>query len=304
MRALVTGGTGFVGKRLISKLDNPVVLSRDPAKAEKALSAYKVKAYAWEPTSGHPPAEAFEGIDVVFHLAGDSVADGRWTKAKKERMRESRVQGTRHLVQVMEQISPRPRVLISASAVGIYGDRPSEILTETSPPASDYLAEICESWEREAQAAENFGVRVVNPRIGIVLGEKGGALGKMLLPFQLGVGSPLGSGKQMMPWIHIDDLVGLMLYAANHENVRGPVNATAPKPVSNTEFTHTLGKALGRPTFFPAVPGFVLNIALGEFARVLLASQNVVPTAIQAAGYQFQWPELLPALNNIVGKKP
>lgn len=302
MRALVTGATGFVGKRLVSKLDNPVVLSRNAAKAEKALSAYKVKAYSWDPATGHPPAEAFDGIDVVFHLAGDSVADGRWTDAKKVRMSESRIQGTRHLVQVMSQISPRPKVLISASAVGYYGNRPDEVLTETSKPSNDYLGDLCVGWEQEAQAAEKFGVRVVNPRIGIVLGEKGGALGKMLLPFQLGVGSPLGTGKQMMPWIHLDDLVALMLFAAKNENLRGPVNATAPHPVSNKEFTTALGKAIGRPTFFPAVPGFVLNLALGEFSKVLLASQNAVPKALEDAGFKFQWPELLPALKSIVAK--
>jgi uncharacterized protein len=301
MRALITGATGFVGKRLLHRLDEPaVVLSRNAAKAEKSLSAFNVKAFNWDAENQAAPAEAFEGVDVVFHLAGEPVAEGRWTKDKKRRLRESRVEGTRNLVQTLVQLQKKPRVLISASAVGFYGDRGDELLTEDAAPREDFLGEICVAWERESHAARQAGIRVVNPRIGIVLGEKGGALGKMLLPFKLGVGSPLGSGKQYMPWIHIDDLVGLMLFAAERESISGPLNATAPHPVTNKEFTKTLGKVLGRPTFMPAPPAFMLKILIGEFANVLLQSQNAVPKRPLDAGFHFHYPDLEPALREIL----
>jgi uncharacterized protein (TIGR01777 family) len=301
MRALITGATGFVGKRLLHRLDEPaVVLSRNAAKAEKSLAAFNVKAFNWDAENQAAPAEAFDGVDVVFHLAGEPVAEGRWTKEKKRRLRESRVEGTRNLVQTLNQLPKKPRVLISASAVGYYGDRGDEVLTEDAPPREDFLGEICMAWERESHAARQAGIRVVNPRIGIVLGEKGGALGKMLLPFKMGVGSPLGSGKQYMPWIHIDDLVSLMLFAAERESISGPLNATAPHPVTNSEFTKTLGKVLRRPTFMPAPPAFMLKILIGEFADVLLQSQNAVPKRALDAGFQFHYRDLEPALREIL----
>ncbi len=299
MRVLVTGATGFVGKRLLGKLERPVVLSRDPARAEKSLARFQIKAFGWDPEKP-PPAEAFDGIDAVIHLAGDPVAEGRWTAAKKERIRESRVAGTRNLVATLRAIGSRPKVLVSASAVGIYGDRGEVQLDENSPPASDFLAEVCNGWEHEALEATYLGMRVATIRVGIVLGEKGGALRAMLTPFYLGLGSPLGSGNQYMPWIHIDDLVGIFLHAARHEQVQGALNGVAPNPVTNREFTHTLGKVLGRWTVMPAVPGFVLRTMLGEFADVLLASQRVYPVATKQAGYVFQHPELEPALRQIM----
>ena len=207
---------------------------------------------AWDPLDGPPPAEAFDGVDVVFHLAGESVAEGRWTAAQKARIRESRVLGTRHLVEGISRAERRPRVLVSASAVGYYGDRGDEELTESSPPASDFLAEVCIAWEKEALAAEEAGVRVVTARTGIVLGAGGGALGKMLTPFKLGAGGPLGNGRQWMPWIHVDDLARLYLHAADTDAVRGPMNAVAPNPVTNSEFTKALGRAVHRPAFMPA----------------------------------------------------
>jgi len=302
MRALVTGATGFVGKRLLSRLERPVVLSRDAAKAEQALEKYDVRAFAWDPQNEQPPAAAFEGIDTVFHLAGEPVAEGRWTAAKKVRLRESRVAGTRNLVAALGKLSVKPKVLVSASAVGFYGSRGDEVLTETASPQTDFLAEICSAWEHESHAAKELGIRVVNPRIGIVLGEKGGALAKMLPPFYLGLGSPLGNGRQYMPWIHIDDLVELLLFAATNDRLSGPVNATAPTPVTNREFTKALGHALHRPTFFPPVPGFMLNLMLGEFAKVLLTSQRAVPRAALDAGFQFKYSELEPALKNVLEK--
>jgi hypothetical protein len=303
MRALVTGATGFVGKRLLSKLERPVVLSRDAAKAEKSLAEFGVKAFAWNPTEQPAPAEAFDGIDALFHLAGEPVAEGRWTAAKKERLRESRVAGTRNLVTTLRALGKRPRVLVSASAVGYYGNRGDEQLDENSPPRDDYLAEICTGWEREAIEAREFGMRVVPIRVGIVLGEGGGAMAKMLPPFYFGMGAPLGSGKQYMPWIHLDDLVEMMLFAASHEQVAGALNGSAPNPVTNREFTSTLGKVLGRPTFMPPVPRFVLRTMLGEFADVLLTSQRAYPAAAVAAGYRFRYPELEPALRQILKRE-
>lgn len=303
MRALVTGATGFVGRRLLAKLDRPVVLSRDKGKAEKSLAAFGVTAYAWDPQEGPAPAEAFDGIDAVFHLAGEPVAEGRWTAAKKERLRTSRVEGTRNLVSTLRAIGRRPQVLVSASAVGYYGSRGDEQLDENSSSASDFLAEICTSWEREATEAREFGMRVVPVRVGIVLGEKGGAMAKMLTPFYFGLGAPLGSGNQYMPWIHIDDLVDMMLYAAGHEHVTGPLNGVAPNPVTNREFTKTLGCVVGRPTFMPPVPRFVLRTMIGEFADVLLTSQRAYPAAAVAAGYRFAHPELEPAVRQILRKQ-
>jgi len=301
MRALITGATGFVGKRLLHRLDEPaVVLSRNARKAEKSLLAFNVKAFNWDAENQPAPAEAFDGVDVVFHLAGEPVAEGRWTAEKKRRLRESRVVGTRNLVNTLVQLPKKPRVLISASAVGYYGDRGDELLTEDASPREDFLGEICIAWERESHAARHAGIRVVNPRIGIVLGEKGGAISKMLTPFKLGLGSPLGSGQQYMPWIHIDDLVSLMLFAAERESISGPLNGTAPHPVTNTEFTKTLGRVLHRPTFMPSPPVFMLKILIGEFANVLLQSQNAVPKRSLDAGFHFHYPDLEPALREIL----
>lgn len=300
MKALVTGATGFVGPRLLRLLDAPVILSRSADRARTVLGTLAGPIYRWDPQQGPPPAQAFEGVDVVLHLAGESVAEGRWTAAQKAKIRDSRVIGTRHLVQGMAQAAVKPRVLVSSSAVGFYGDRGDEELTEAAAPGHDFLADVCVEWEREACAAEQQGVRVVTARTGIVLGAGGGALAKMLPPFRLGGGGPLGSGRQWMPWIHVADLARLYVHAAETQSLSGPMNAVAPNPVRNSEFTKALAGQLHRPAFLPA-PYFGLRLLFGEFASVLFASQRVIPRAALDSGFVFQYPELAAALRDILG---
>ncbi|NBW96080.1 MAG: TIGR01777 family protein [Planctomycetia bacterium] len=299
MKALVTGATGFVGPRLLRLLDRPVALSRDPDRARPRIGHLVDRIIRWDPMQGPPPREAFEGIDTVLHLAGESVAEGRWNAAQKARIRDSRVVGTRHLVQGIAQAVVRPRVLVSASAVGFYGNRGDEELTESAGPADDFLARVCVDWEGEAVTAEKAGVRVVLARTGIVLGAGGGALAKMLLPFKLGAGGPLGSGRQWMPWIHVADLARLYLHAAETASISGPMNAVAPNPARNSEFTRALARQLHRPAFMPA-PYLGLRLVFGEFAQVLFASQRVIPRVALDTGFVFQYPELAAALREIL----
>jgi len=299
MKALVTGATGFVGPRLLRLLDRPVVLSRDPERARAALGSLAGRVLRWDPLQGPPPADAFEGVDTVLHLAGESVSAGRWTAAQKARIRDSRVVGTRHLVQGLAQARSGPRTLVSASAVGYYGDRGDEELTEAAAPGGDFLAGVCVEWEREALVAADHGVRVVTARTGIVLGAGGGALAKMLPPFKLGGGGPLGNGRQWMPWIHVADLARLYLHAAETTAIVGPMNAVAPEPVRNSEFTKALGRQLHRPAFMPA-PYLGLRLLFGEFAQVLFASQRVIPRVALDTGFIFQFPEIAAALREIL----
>lgn len=294
MRALVTGATGLIGRRLVEQLDAPVVLSRNPESARAKLQA-SVRAWPWRPEEEPAPADAFSGVDVVFHLAGESVAEGRWTAEKKKRIRDSRVLGTRNLVSGLERLDRRPRVLISATAIGFYGDRGDTELTEEAAAGSGFLAEVCTAWEAEADAAQRLGMRVVKARIGLVLAPEGGALARMAPPFRLGVGGKLGDGRQWMSWIHADDVIGLLLFAARTDGFSGALNVVAPQPVRNEEFTHALGRALGRPTLL-AVPRVALKLAFGELGGALLESQRVLPARAQSAGYVFRHAELEPAL--------
>jgi uncharacterized protein (TIGR01777 family) len=300
MRALITGGTGFIGRSLFRELDQPFVLSRNPENARGLVG--DLPSHAWKPQAGPPPVGVFEGIDVVFHLAGERVGQGRWTKAKKDAIYRSRIEGTRNLVEALRTLSARPRVLVAASAVGFYGSRGDEELDEQAGPGEGFLAEVCRDWEKEAQVASELGVRVVNVRIGLVLGRGGGAMSRMLPLFRKGLGGRLGRGDQWWPWIHIEDVVGIMLHAARRDELIGPVNAVSPSPVTNRQFTRALAKALRRPAFFPG-PAFALKIALGEFASVLLASQRVSPSRALETGFSFRHPELDPALENILGRK-
>jgi len=300
MKALVTGATGFVGPRLLRLLDKPTVVTRDPDRARRSIGHLVGRIVRWDPMQGAVPAEAFEGVDAVFHLAGESVAASRWTAKQKARIRDSRVIGTRHLVQGIAHAAHKPAVLVSASAVGYYGSRGDEELTESASPADDFLAEVCVAWEREAMAAEQQGVRVVTARTGIVLGSgAGGALAKMLTPFKLGAGGPLGNGRQWMPWVHVADLARLYVHAADTASIRGPMNAVAPHPVRNSEFTKVLARQLHRPAFMPA-PYLGLRLVFGEFAQVLFASQRVIPRVALDTGFVFQYPDLASALREIL----
>lgn len=297
MRAMVTGATGFVGPYLLALLDRPRILTRDLARAREELAGHDLDLHESDLNSGPPPLSALRNTDVVFHLAGESVASGRWTKKRKERIRDSRVYGTRHLVDALGQLpaGERPRVLISASAVGYYGSRGEETISEKSPPGDDFLAQVCAAWEREAERAADLGIRASMLRIGIVLGPGGGALQKMLPPFKMGMGGRLGSGHQWMPWIHVEDLAALFIHVAKTDAIDGPVNAVAPELVRNHDFTKALAKVLHRPAFIPA-PYLGLRLLFGEFAQVLFASQKVEPRVATATGCSYRYPHLEEAL--------
>jgi uncharacterized protein (TIGR01777 family) len=297
MRCLVTGGTGFVGRHLVRRLERPVVTGRNVHKIKRLLG--DVIPCQWD-SRAPLDRSAVEKMDAVFHLAGESVFNGRWNAARKQQIMDSRLLGTRNLVAALTGLDRPPAVLVCASAIGYYGDRGNDPLSESSAAGTDFLARVCQAWEEEARQAEKSGIRVVSVRIGVVLGRDGGALPQMLLPFKLGLGGRIGSGRQFMSWIHIDDLVGILLHAATRSDMRGPVNGVAPQAVTNREFTATLAGILRRPAFL-AVPATVLRVTLGEFADVLLGSQRVAPEKILRAGYTFTYPGLKDALRNLLG---
>jgi uncharacterized protein (TIGR01777 family) len=302
MKVLVTGATGFVGRRLCEVLNqrghSVAVLSRNGFSAKQSLPVID-QAFSWQPSTEPAPAEAFDGVDGVVHLLGESV-QGRWNAANKAAIRDSRVIGTRNLVAGIARLESRPKVLVSASAIGYYGDRADEELIEESAPGDDFLAGVSREWENEAVAAERLGVRVTLPRISVVLAPGGGALGAMLLPFKLGAGGPLGSGRQWWSWIHRDDLVAMMIQLLESD-FSGPINAAAPNPVRQKEFAQVLGKVLRRPAFMPA-PAFALKIALGGFSTELLSSKRVLPKAAERLGFSFRYPRLEEALRKALGR--
>lgn len=300
MRVLVTGVTGFVGSALAESLmrDGAAVvgLARDPERARSALGSKIADAYSYDDPN------AFADVRAIVHLAGESVS-GLWTAKKRERIEKSRIEGTRALVDAIERCAVRPSVLVSASAVGYYGDPGGEgPITEKHARGKGFLAEVCEGWEREALRAEALGLRVVRLRIGIVLGRGGGALEAMLPSFKLGLGGRMGSGRQIWPWIHLADLVSMIRRAIDDTTWSGVYNATAPEPVTQLVFTKTLASLLRRPSFLPA-PAFALETVLGDFASELLASRRVLPQRALDAGFTFRFPKLEPALRELVARR-
>jgi hypothetical protein len=296
MNFLITGSSGLIGQALIPALNRG-------GHSVASLVRFRPQAGAslvyWNPAVGEIDAAKLEGFDAVVHLAGESVS-GRWTPVKKQAIRESRVQGTRVLCEALAKVSQRPRVLVAASASGYYGDRGDEVLREESAAGTSFLSQVCEEWEAATKPAAEGGIRVVNLRIGFVLSRAGGGLAKMLPAFRLGVGGKIGSGRQYMSWIEIDDLVQIILFAAATQTLSGPANAAAPNSVRNSEFTKALGRVLGRLTFVP-MPAFAVRLAFGEMGEeLLLASTRMEPARLLSAGYQFRFPQLEGALRYLL----
>ena len=296
MKITISGASGLIGRRLLKTLSGN-------GNALQVLSRHAgtnmpggIKVFPWDPGKGEPPADSLRDTDAVIHLAGEPVAQ-RWSAETKKRIRDSRVEGTRNLVQAMAKLRQPPSTLICASAIGYYGSRGDEVLTESSPAGAGFLPEVCVAWEKEAMAAEALGMRVARVRIGIVLDRRGGALKKMLPPFQMGVGGKIGNGQQWMSWIHLEDLVGIVRFALENP-VKGAVNGVAPYPVTNRDFTKALAAAVHRPAIFP-VPALALKLLFGEMSEVLLASQRVQPKEAEAAGYRYRFPQLEGALGDL-----
>jgi uncharacterized protein len=296
MKILISGSHGLVGKALIKALEADgheiYRLVRYAPHSEKEIE--------WSPDRYSIAISRIEGFDAVFHLAGESIASGRWNDEKKRKIRESRTKGTKLLADALANLEQPPKTLISASAIGYYGDRGDELLTETSTSGKDFLAGVCVEWEKATEHARAKGVRVVNTRFGIILDKEGGALAKMLTPFRMGIGGRIGDGKQWMSWIALDDVIEALRFTLKNESMNSPVNFVAPHPVTNAEFTKTLGSVLSRPTFFP-IPEFGVRLAFGEMAdALLLSSQRVEPTKLVDSRYQFIYSNLESALRSIL----
>ncbi len=298
MNITISGASGLIGRRLLKNLGAAghalTVLSRHAGTNVPP----GVAVAAWDPMKGPPPEDGVRNASAVIHLAGEPVSQ-RWNADVKRRIRESRVVGTRNLVQGLSKLRNTPQTLICASAVGYYGSRGDEVLREDSAPDHSYLAEVCTAWEQEAVAAEAFGMRVVRVRTGVVLDARGGALQRMLPPFRMGVGGKLGDGRQWMSWIHLADLAAMFQFAVEHD-VRGALNGVAPIPVTNADFTQALARTVHRPAIFP-VPVFGLKLMFGEMSDILLASQRVLPAAPETAGFKWSFPELGGALKDLLG---
>lgn len=314
MITLITGGTGFVGQRLINSLHqqghNVWITSRNTQRAARQLGSEVARIIPWKPND--QPIDLIDTANVsdhqgenetrlhaVVNLMGEPIAEGRWTEAKKNRIRDSRVVGTRNLIDGILAAGNLPQVFVSASAVGYYGNCGEDTVTESRAPASGFLADVCREWETEADRLREHGVRVINLRIGIVLGNDGGALQQLVPIFKWGLGGKLGSGKQWVPWIHVDDLVRMIVWSIETHKVHGPVNATAPNPVRNSELTAELARAVHRPAIIP-VPKFALRLALGEFAKSLFSSQKVLPENALSHGFSFRFSELSSALEDLL----
>ncbi|MEK6273559.1 MAG: TIGR01777 family oxidoreductase [Actinomycetota bacterium] len=301
MRVLVTGASGFLGSAvcdaLLARGDETVGLTRDPQRARQGNPT--VTWHAWNPAAERPPGSALEGVDGVVNLVGEPI-DQRWTEAAKQRIRDSRGRSTKNLVDAISATGPRPKTLVSQSAVGYYGDRGEAVVDESTGPGSTFDAEVCVAWEAAAREAEKAGVRVVVLRSGLVLDPEHGLLKQLLLPFKLGVGGPLAGGGQYMPWIHVNDEVRLLLWALDTDGASGTYNATAPNPVTNREFSKALGRVLGRPAVVP-VPKLALKARFGgELGEVAAGGQRTVPRRALDAGFKFRHPDLEPALSDLL----
>jgi len=303
LRVTVTGATGLIGPGLVTALRaqgaEVTVLSRNPDRAREVLGATgssRVETVRWDLMSEPAPVKALAGRDAVVHLAGENVAQ-RWTAKARHAIRGTRVTGTRNLVAGLRDSEPRPRTLLSASAIGYYGPHGDEPLDEEAPAGNDFLAGVCAAWEAEASRASELGLRVVQVRTGVVLDREGGALQKMLPPFWLGVGGPVAGGRQYMSWVHRDDEIGMMIAALTDERWSGPINATAPEPVTNRDFSRALGRALHRPSLLP-VPGAALRLLYGEMAEIVTTGARVVPAKPLVLGYEFRHPRLEEALRS------
>ncbi len=296
MRLVIAGGSGFIGSALCHRLSEQdhslTLLTR--SQSPSSVSPNK-KWITWEPGSAGAWEGAIDQADGIINLAGEPIAAKRWTEAQKEKIRSSRINTTRALVAAIAKAKEKPKFLLNASAIGYYGPHGDETLTEDAKPGNDFLSEVCTAWEAEARKAEGYGLRVIRLRTGIVLGKGGGALSKMVPPFKLFAGGPLGDGKQWMSWIQLEDEVGLIQFLLENPNANGAVNATAPNPVTMKEFCKTLGQVLHRPSWAP-VPSFALRLLLGEMADMLLTGQRVLPAQAQKLGYSFRYPTLYEAL--------
>ncbi|HET9526172.1 MAG TPA: TIGR01777 family oxidoreductase [Pyrinomonadaceae bacterium] len=300
MKVLISGSHGLVGGALVKSLTTNGHECIRLVRHGRTVGAPEVE---WHPEKGLIDKEQLEGIEAVVHLAGENIAEGRWTSEKKRAILESRVNGTVLLSETLATLKRPPAVFLSASAIGYYGNRGDELLTETSAPGSDFLAHVCQEWEKATTPAAEQGIRTVLARFGIILAEKGGALAKMLTPFQMGIGGRIGDGKQWMSWIALDDVVSAIQFMLHDQFVNGPVNFVAPNPVRNADFTKALGSVLARPTFLP-VPAFGVRLAFGEMAdALLLASQKVEPAVLKARGFAFSWPRLELTLKHLLHRE-
>lgn len=301
MKVAITGATGFVGSRLVEQLQaqghQPIILTRKRAAALRTFPNLEIVAY--NPTESGDWQNAIALCDAVVNLAGEPIAEKRWTPQEKEEILNSRKLGTQKIVEAIAQANPKPKVLVNASAIGYYGTSETATFDETSPAGNDFLAEVCQAWEAEAQKVKDAGVRLVILRFGIILGN-GGALAKMIPPFQLFAGGPLGTGQQWVAWIHRDDLVRLIIEALTRQDMEGVFNATAPNPVRMSEFCQALGDVLHRPSWLP-VPSFALEALLGEGAKVVLEGQQVLPQRTTSFGFKYQYPNVKDALTEILG---
>jgi uncharacterized protein (TIGR01777 family) len=297
MKILISGSHGLIGKALSASLTRDGHEIVRLVRRERVIGQPEIE---WHPNQGRIDAEHLEGFDTVVHLAGESIASGRWTEQKKKKIRESRVLGTTLLSETLARLHEKPKTFVCASAIGFYGDRADELLNESSAPGKGFLSDVCIEWEEATEAAVASGIRTIKTRFGIILAAEGGALEKMLTPFKLGVGGRVGDGQQWMSWIALEDVVGALRYVLDNTLIQGPVNFVAPTPVTNSEFTETLGEVLSRPTFFP-MPGFAARLAFGEMAdALLLSSTRVEPKQLVDRGYKFRHSTLKAALRHIL----